>query len=211
MDKYNIMKMYFNEGKKIQEIAILMKSSKQNIYKYIKSDPRYLKEAAERREKKSLEVLKKSEKIIKLYYEQHKKVCEIAKEVTLSNSAVTYVIKKDNRYKFEKDKRKKESLKRNRELSKKIKSEKRNVLREDMIMSNLKLLQIQNAISMSRTRKISDAGIVEINLKHYRFNSKKQKLEFDKSCGARPFDLPQSMGIHSFKIYKTKTYEKNKV
>ena len=211
MNKTDIIKMYFDEGKKIQEIAIMIGSTKQNIYKCIKSDSRYLKEAARRRKEKSLKIFKKSEQIIKLYYENHKKVFEIAKEVKLSNSAITYVIKNDKRYKFEKERRKRESLKRNRELSKKIKAEKRSNSKDDIIMSNLKLLQIQNAISMSRTRKISNVGIVDINLSHYKFNSKKQKLEFDKSCGDRPCDLPKNIGIHSFKIYEGKTYEKNKV
>lgn len=203
--------MYFSEGKTLKEIAVLMKSTKQNIYEHIKKDDRYNKEAARRKLEKSLEVLKMSQEIIRLYYENHKKVLEIAKEVQLSNSSITYVIKKDNRYKVEKERRKKESLKRNRKLSKEIKAQKRNEAKDDTIMSNLKLLQMQNAISMSRTSKISNAEIVGINLRHYKYNSKKQKLEFDKSCGCRPFDLPKSMGIHSLKIYEGKTYEKNKV
>jgi len=206
-----ITKMYFEDGKKLQEIAFIMKSTKQNIYRYVKKDPRYLKEAARRKEEKYLKLTKRSEKIKSLYYKEHKKVFEIANEIGLSDSTVTYVIKKDKGYKLEKDKRKSESLKRNRELSKKIKAKRREESKDAAIMSNLKLLQIQNAISMSRTRKISDAGIIEINLNHYKFNSKRQKLEFDKSCGVRPFDLPKSIGIHSVKSYEGKTYEKNKV
>lgn len=209
MDGLRIIEMYFGEGKTIQEIAALMKSTKQNIYEYIKRDARYENEAARRKAAKALEVFKMSQKIIRLYYENHKKAFEIAKEVKLSNSTITYIIKKDVRYKLEKEKRKKESLKRNRELSKKIKSQKRNESKDDIIMSNLKLLQMQNAISMSRTRKISNVGIVEINLSHYKYNS--QKLEFDRSCGAKPFDLPRSIGIHSLTMYEGKTYEKNKV
>lgn len=211
MDGLRVIKMYFDEGKTIQEIAALMKSTKQNIYEHIKRDARYEKEAARRKVEKTLETLKKSQEIIRLYYENHKKVFEIAKEVKLSNSTITYIIKKDVRYKLEKEKRKKESLKRNKELSKKIKAQKRNESKDDIIMSNLKLLQMQNAISMSRPRKISNAGIVEINLSHYKYNSQKQKLEFDRSCGAKPFDLPKSIGIHSLKMYEEKTYEKSKV
>lgn len=211
MNKSAITKMYFEDGKKLQEIALIMKSTKQNIYGYVKKDSRYLKEAARRKEEKALEFIKKSEEIKKLYYENHKKVFEIAKKVNFSNSAITYVIKKDKRYKIEKEKRKNESLKRNRELSRKIKAKRREEAKDSAIMNNLRLLQIQNAISMSRTRKISSAAIIEINLNHYKFNSEKQKLEFDKSCGDRPFDLPKSMGIHSVKLYEGKTYEKNKV
>lgn len=211
MNKGMITKMYFEDGKKLQEIALIMKSTKQNIYGYVKKDSRYLKEAARRKKEKCLEVIKKSEKIKKLYYENHKKVVEIANEVNFSNSTVTYVIKKDKRYKLEKENRKNESLKRSRELSKKIKAKKREEARDAVIMSNLRLLQIQNAISMSRTRKISATGIIEINLNHYKFNSQKQKLEFDKSCGNRPYDLPKSIGIHFVKSYEEKTYEKNKV
>lgn len=211
MNKDVIAKMYFEDGKKLQEIALIVKSTKQNIYGCVKKDPRYLEEAARRKEEKSLEVIKKSEKIKKLYYEEHKKVFEIANKVNLSNSTVTYVIKKDKRYKLEKENRKNESLKRNRELSKKIRAKRREETKDAAIMSNLRLLQIQNAISMSRARKISAAGIIEINLNHYKFNSEKQKLQFDKSCGDRPFDLPKSIGVHLVRAYEGKTYEKNKV
>lgn len=211
LNKDVIAKLYFEDGKRLQEIALIMKSTKQNIYGYVKKDSRYLKEAARRKEEKTLDIIKKSETIKKLYYENHEKVIEIAKEVNLSNSTVTYVIKKDKRYKLEKENRKSESLKRNRELSKKIKTKRREQAKDAVIISNLRLLQIQNAISMSRTRKISAAGIIEINLNHYKFNSQKQKLEFDKSCGTRPYDLPKSIGVHSVKSYEGKTYEKNKV
>lgn len=211
MNKDIITKMYFEDGKMLQEIALIMKSTKQNIYGYIKKDPRYLKEAARRKKEKYLEAIKKSEKIKELYYENHRKVFKIAREVNLSNSSVTYVIKKDKRYNLEKENRKNESLKRNRELSKKIKAKKRKETKDAVIMGNLRLLQIQNAISMSRARKISAAGIIEINLNHYKFNSQKQKLEFDRSCGDRPYDLPKSIGIHSVKSYEGKTYERNKV
>lgn len=203
--------MYFDEGKNIQDIATELKTIKQNIYGYIKRDPRYLKEAARRKEAKSSEIIKNSDEIIKLYYEEHKRVCEIAETVNLSDATVTNVIKKDKRYKDEKQKRKNESLKRNRELSKQIKARRRKEAKDAVIMSNLALLQTQNAISMSRSRKISNTGIVAANLGHYVYDSKKEKLVYDKRCGARPFDLPNSVGVHTYKYFTGKAYQESEV
>lgn len=203
--------MYFDEGKSIHYIASEMNTIKQNIYGYIKRDPRYSNEAARRKEEKSSEIIKNSDKIVKLYYEDHKKVCKIAETVNLSDATVTNVIKKDKRYKAEKQKRKNESLKRNRELSKQIKAKRRKEAKDAVIMSNLALLQTQNAISMSRTRKISENGIVAANLSHYIYNSKNGRLVYDKRCGARPFDLPNSVGVHTYKYFTGKTYQESEV
>lgn len=211
MDSTRIVEMYFNEKKSIQEIAKIMESTKQNIYKHVKKDSRYLEEASRRRKTKNEQKALQYEKVKKLYYAEKKRACEIAKELDLSNATITQIIKGDARYKNEKKRRNIESKEKNKEDSKMIKAEKRKQNDDLNIMSNLMLLQKQNSIAMSRIRKMSDIGIVAANLNYYKFNMEKQRLEFDKSFGARPFDLPNSIGVHTVKTYERKTYEESKV
>lgn len=211
MKNLSIIEMYFDEKKGIQNIADIIGSTKQTIYNCIKKDPRYLEEANKRRENKNEKIKCRYSEIIELYYVQKKKVCDIAKKLGLNNASVTYVIKKDPRYDYEKKRRSLESKERNREMSKRIKTKKRKENDDFAVMNNLKLLQKQNSISMSKTRKMTSIGIVEANLNHYKFNEKKQRLEFDKSCGVRPIDLPSTIKVHTNQYFTGKTYEESEV
>ncbi|PJI06592.1 MULTISPECIES: hypothetical protein [Clostridium] len=214
MNKQEIINMYFNKNIPVQDIANKFSKSRAAIYKIVKADIRY-EETKNFREQKKNELVKENQNLVKkLFFDEHKKVCEIARDLNISNTLVTKIIKSDNRYENEKSRRKLESKKKNVEATKEIVNKKRQRMRssyDSSIVSGMMLLQKQNAISMSTTRKISTTGIVTANLNHYVYDSKRQKLVFDNSCGDRPIDLPKSIKIHTCDYIPFKAYEESKV
>ncbi|MCR3759356.1 helix-turn-helix domain-containing protein [Clostridium felsineum] len=214
MNKQEIIDMYFNKSMSIKDIANKFCKSRTAIYKIVKKDQRYESIKKTREQQKNEIVKEKQDLVEKLFFTENKKVCEISKELQISNSLITRIIKSDSRYKAEKSKRKIESKKRNVEATKKIINKKRQSMRssyDNSIFSGMMLLQKQNAISMSRNRKMSTTGIVAANLNHYNYDSKRQRLVFDNSCGVRPVDLPRSIKIHTCDYIPLKTYEESEV
>ena len=214
MNKQEIIDMYFNKHISVKDIADKVLKSRTAIYKIIKLDSRYEDTKKIKEEQKNELVKEKQELVKKLFFDEHKKVCDIAKDLSVSNSLITKIIKNDSKYENERNRRKIDSRKRNVEATKKIVNEKRQRMKslyDSSIVSGMMLLQKQNAISMSTTRKISTTGIVTANLKHYLYNPQKQKLIYNDECGARPFDLPKSIKIHTCDYIPFKAYEESMV
>ncbi|URZ15413.1 hypothetical protein [Clostridium felsineum] len=214
MNKQEIIDMYFNKNMSVKDIANKFCKSRTAIYKIIKSDIRYEETKNFREQQKNELVKENQDSVKKLFFTENKKVCEISKKLQISNALVTRIIKLDSRYETEKSKRRIESKKRNVKATKEIINKKRQSMRssyDNSIVSGMMLLQKQNAISMSRNRKMSTTGIVAANLNHYNYDSKRQRLVFDNSSGVRPVDLPRSIKIHTCDYIPLKTYEESEV
>lgn len=69
--------------------------------------------------------MSKKQEIIFLYYEKNLSPSEIAKDVNVSKTYITEVIKSDKRYVLEKEKRKNKNNTKNKEKTKKYMKEKR--------------------------------------------------------------------------------------
>lgn len=214
MNKQEIIDMYFNRTLSVQDIANKFSKSRAAVYKIIKSDSRYENTKKIKEEQKNKLVKENKALVKKLFFDEHKKVCEVARDLDISNTMVTKIIKSDNRYENEKSMRKVENKKKNVEATKEIVNKKRQRMRssyDSLIVSGMMLLQKQNAISMSRNRKVSTTGIVTANLNHYTYDNKRQRLVFNNSCGDRPFDLPRSIKIHTCEYVPFKAYEESMV
>lgn len=199
----NILDYFFKEGKTVKEITMLTNKSKTYVYSVLKKDSSYNEEVECRKKIRETESKEREEKIKDLFFNEKLKPTDIAAKLGVLKSTVTSIIKKDCRYKKEKRNRKNESAKRNKEFTLSFMKEKRQSSKEctandNSIMANLELLQKQNAISMSRSRKISDEGIVSYYLSCYDYDGKKKKLVYNaKRCGTKPSDMPNSRNIHT--------------
>ncbi|PJI10010.1 MULTISPECIES: hypothetical protein [Clostridium] len=192
--KGEILCMYFDKKMSISSIAKKSCKSRTSIYSILKLDSRYKLEKEQRDCNKSIQI-KEREKMIKYYFYVEKlKVIEISNKLQISNSLVTKIIKNDENYDKEKERRKKVNAKINREKSKLASKKRRSKINADD-MEILIMLQRQNSIAMSKRNKLSNRDMVLANINHYRYNSKNKKLEFVASSGAKPNDLPGSIKI----------------
>lgn len=192
--KKEILYMYFDKKMSIISIAKKLSKSRTSIYSILKLDSRYELEKEQRDCNKRIQI-KERERMIKYYfYEEKLKATEVSKKLQISTSLVTKIIKNDENYDKEKERRKKENAKINREKSKLASKKRRSKINADD-MKILIMLQRQNSIAMSKRNKLSNRDMVLVNINHYKYNSKNKKLEFIASSGVKPNDLPGSIKI----------------
>lgn len=213
-NKKKVLKMYFEEKKTPRDIALEFRVSKGSICSVLKTTAgeRYEKEKM-RRIKGSKELSRKiKEEIGYYYYILELKPRDIANIVDMSPAFVTQQISESSMiYEKEREKRKDENKAKRTEQMIRGKSS-----NDAMLFGNMMQLQSQNAKSMSRSRKINDDGMVEMNINHYSYNPKKKRLELklDSRCGAAPFGLPRTKKVHNQEAnayigkYYDETFEK---
>ena len=193
-NKKKVIRMYFEEKKTPRDIALEFGVSKGSICSVLKATgKRYEKEKMQRINASKDLSQKIKEEIGYYYYILELKPRDIANIVGMSPAFVTNMINESSMiYQKEREKRKDETKAKKAEQMIKGKSS-----NDAIIFGSMMQLQSQNAISMSRRRKLSDDGIVKMNINHYSYNPKKKRLEYNDECGAKPHDLPKSRKIHS--------------
>lgn len=170
--------LYFEHHKSIDFISSEIGLSKPAILKSLKKDKDLYE--AERKQRVAKLDEKKQElykKIQNMYFDKKLTPIKISEDLNVSRSTVTRALQQSKDYAQEKENRKA--------------SNKRHNASDDAdIMSDLINKQRRNAIAMSKNKKISNDGIINLNLSHYQYNSEKHALVFNESCGKRPSDVP---------------------
>lgn len=133
--------------------------------------------------------MEKVEMINTLYFEEKKTLTEIAKTINTSVSYISKVLRKDERYKLEKEKRKNNNLKNRKEKQKEIiyKNRKNKLDIEYINMKNqhekaTKELSKHSILGKDTLRKWCSSA--------YKYNVKKKCYEFDTSTLLKPVDFP---------------------
>ncbi|EGD51591.1 hypothetical protein TheetDRAFT_1551 [Thermoanaerobacter ethanolicus JW 200] len=135
----------------------------------------------------------KKSKALELYLEGFKLV-EIAKELGVSQPAVTKMLKQFPEYYQEKERRKKESEKRAKEWRNEYKRQKR--LQDEEDYEVLQKDHMDAVRSLSRKGRLNNDVLIKLCILHYDYNKEKQRLVFNESAGKRPADLPRSIYVH---------------
>ncbi|NNG67732.1 helix-turn-helix domain-containing protein [Caldanaerobacter subterraneus] len=135
----------------------------------------------------------KKAKALELYLEGFKLV-EIAKELGVSQPAVTKMLKQFPEYHQEKERRKKENQEKARQWRNKYRKQKREQHDEDY---ELVLKDHREATAaLSRKGRLSDDILITLCITHYDYDKEKERLIFNESAGKRPADLPRSVYVH---------------
>ena len=129
--------------------------------------------------------------ILQKYFVEKLRPVDIAEELCITKSAITKVIKKDERYLKEKKDRVRQNKTKNREetkdyIKKKRKTEqfKNNV--DDLILRNM---HNQASMELSKGKKMSNMAYRNWNKSAYSYNAKRKGYEFKKELG-RSYDVP---------------------
>ena len=133
--------------------------------------------------------MSKKDEITKLYFVDRENPATIAKKLNISKSAVTQVLQKDDRYKKEKEVRKKQNKIRHIKKTREIKQFKNRS--EDLI---LKRMHNQASQELSKGKRLSNLAYRNWNTSAYSYNEAKRRYEFKEELG-RSNDVPKYIKI----------------
>lgn len=130
------------------------------------------------------------EKILNLFYIEHLKVKEIAENTNVSSAYITKVIKKDTRYKEEKEFRKNKSKEKRKIDQNNFVKKKREIKKVEDNYEFVETQHIQAVIELSKSKRLSDENYRKWNKSAYSYNPSKHRYEFDRQLG-RSYDVPK--------------------
>ena len=130
------------------------------------------------------------EKILNLFYIEHLKVKEIAENTNVSSAYITKVIKKDTRYKKEKEFRKNKSKEKRKIDQNNFVKKKREIKQVEDNYEFVETQHIQAVMELSKCKRLSDENYRKWNKSAYNYNPSKHRYEFDKTLG-RSYDVPK--------------------
>lgn len=151
------------------------------------------------------------ETILDMYFIEHLKPVDIAKELNVSKSAVTQVLQKDDRYSEEKERRKAENyrkhIKDTEERNTRVRKEKqfRNSV-DDLVLKNM---HKQAGVELSAPKKMSNMAYRNWNKSAYVYNERRKGFEFRKELG-RSKDVPKFIKVEVWDMQEQEpkyTYE----
>lgn len=140
--------------------------------------------------------MSKKGEITKLYFVDREIPATIARKLNISKSAVTQVLQKDDRYKKEKEVRKKQNKIRHNKKTKEIIKKTRKIKQfknrsEDLI---LKRMHNQASQELSKGKRLSNLAYRNWNTSAYSYNEAKSRYEFKEELG-RSNDVPKYIKI----------------
>ena len=140
--------------------------------------------------------MSKKDQITKLYFVDREIPATIARKLNISKSAVTQVLQKDDRYKKEKEVRKKQNKIRHNKKTKEIIKKTRKIKQfknrsEDLI---LKRMHNQASQELSKGKRVSNLAYRNWNTSAYSYNEVKRRYEFKEELG-RSNDVPKYIKI----------------
>ena len=113
------------------------------------------------------------EEILKLYFEEKLKQVEIAKKLGISNNAVSKVLKKDNRFTDEKNRRKNINKQKHNKQIQTIVENKRRIKKDNEDYYILKKIHEQDTCELSgRRKRIGDIAFRNWNSSIYKYSEK---------------------------------------
>ena len=124
-----------------------------------------------------------------LYFEEKKTLTEIANIINTSVSYISKIIRKDSRYKIEKEKRKQETLKNRREIQKNMiyASRKSNT---DTAFLYMKTQHEKDIKELSKYSTVGNEALRKWCNSAYKYNKDKNRYEFDNKSLLKPADFP---------------------
>lgn len=127
-----------------------------------------------------------------LYYEQKKSLTEIAEIINTSISYVSKILRKDKKYKIEKEKRKQDKLLHRKQVQKKMIYDKRkdNNITKDIDYIDLKRKHEEAAMELSQHSTIGNQALRKWCSGAYKYNENKNRYEFDTQNLLKPADFP---------------------
>lgn len=138
----------------------------------------------------------RKETILDMYFLEHLKPVDIAKELNVSKSAITQVLQKDDRYSTEKERRKAENyrkhIKDTEDRNTRVRKEKqfKNSV-DDLVIKNM---HKQAGIELSAPRKLNNMAYRNWNKSAYVYNEKRKGYKFRKELG-RAYDVPKFIKV----------------
>ena len=127
--------------------------------------------------------------INELYFEKKKNLTEIAQIINTSVSYISKILRKDERYKEEKEKRKKDNLIQRRETQKELIYSKRKVEKNTDYI-DMKRKHEEAAKELSKHSSIGNQDLRKWCSSAYKYNAKKRRYEFDTNNLLKPADFP---------------------
>lgn len=129
-----------------------------------------------------------------LYFEEGKNLTEIAEIVNTSISYISKILKKDERYEVEKEKRKQKNLLQRREKQKEcIYKNRKSKL--DVEYAKLKEQHEQAAKELSKSSILGKEALRKYCSSAYKYNPSKKRYEFDTESLLKPIDFPQYIKV----------------
>ena len=127
--------------------------------------------------------------INELYFNDKKNLTEIAKIVDTSVSYISKILRLNNEYKIEKEKRKQDKLTQRREIQKElIYTSRKNSTKADNI--DLKKKHNDDVMELSKHSSIGNQSLKKWCSSAYKYNKNKNRYEFDTDTLLKPNDFP---------------------
>lgn len=201
-DKNIVYSLYFNEGKKVVEIAELLGVTKQTISEILKQFPEYKLEKerrkAENKEKhkqKTIEYINEKRAEIKKSEKEERE--EIIQDFFDNVQAIDYIDEYIEEYlckKYNKSKHEIRVYLIGIPLYEKIMKS-----RESSTVAGMdRLHQIELRKTLKR-KKLGEQALYEACQSSYEYNFKTQRMNFTGKHGAKPYNLKSSYSVHTFK------------
>lgn len=134
----------------------------------------------------------KTSKIQSLYFEEHLKQCEIAKQLNVSKQYVSKIVKENEAYQLEKQRRQIENKIKNNEQTKHIMRDKRE--REKMQNAFVKLQHRQATDELSTHKHLSKIEYKKFNSSAYLYNEKNNTYELVNELNYS-YDVPTKVSM----------------
>lgn len=131
--------------------------------------------------------MEKKETIETLYFNEGKTLTEIAAILSISVNCVSKTLQKNSLYATEKERRKKENLKKRRSKQKEIIYKYRNV---DTDYQAMRKQQEQDSLELSRRSVIGNTSLRKWCSSAYKYNGKNRRYEFDTATLIKTMDFP---------------------
>ena len=139
--------------------------------------------------------MNKKEIIQDMYFNEKKTLTEISKKLDLTVGYISRILKKNEKYLEEKQKRKDENLAKRRSLQKEMIYKGRKQKEIDLEYIALQNQHEQAAREFSKTRRLGTEAIRKWCSGAYKYNSSKRRYEFDEGNSVKPADLPQYIKV----------------
>lgn len=136
------------------------------------------------------------EAILEMYFLEKFRPVDIAEKLNISKSAVTQVLKKDDRYSKEKERRKAENYQKHIKSTEEGNRKRRKINQFKNNVDDLILKKWHNEASseLSAPRKLNNMAYRNWNKSAYKYNEKRKGYEFRKELG-RANDVPKFIKV----------------
>lgn len=126
-----------------------------------------------------------------LYFEEKKSLTEISEILNITVGYISKILKNNDKYFEEKQRRKRENLIQRRKVQKDMIYKGRRERSIDLTYAALQNSHEQASRELSKSSKLGNDAIRKWCNSAYKYNSKKGRYEFDAGNSVKPADLPQ--------------------